>query len=287
MGTEAAAIICLAGKSVRMGDHKPLLPFAGTTVISSLVKVFKTAGVKSIVLVTGRDAACVEQEMKSQDVHIVHNPDFESTDMFASVKIGLEAATNLADVFFITPGDAVLFLPETVAAMLEEIKQTKNDVVVPAFADERGHPVLISRPVCSSALAYSGENGLRGVLTGFQDKTSVLETDDFGILFDMDYPEDYEQAKRLEAGRRQGQFGDLNISMAKTALRAAAKLEKTEIKVSKRAVISQALFNQDNPEPHSEIIKWQKKLMNEESTSSELKQCIEQMTGSDIQKIVR
>ena len=286
MSMDTAAIICLAGRSSRMGSYKSLMPFAGTTVISHLVSVFRSAGIEHIVLVTGRDASSVEQEMEGSDVHLVHNPDFESTDMFASVKIGLEAAQEQAGGFFITPGDAVLFAPETVSAMMKERKLTKKDVVVPTFANQKGHPVLISPSVRNSAMAYSGENGLRGVLAGFEDSTSLLEINDFGVLFDMDYPEDYEQVKRLDEGRREGRFRETDIAMAKTALRAAVMLDEASIKVNRRAVITSALFNQTERISSAEAIVWEKRLKNKGLSPHELEQCLEQMTGGNIQNFI-
>ena len=87
---EAGALIVAAGRSVRMGDFKPLMEFKGETVIRRVVRSLKEAGASPIFLVTGYRGEDLRAHLTGEDIRFVENPDYAATQMFDSVKLGLE-----------------------------------------------------------------------------------------------------------------------------------------------------------------------------------------------------
>src|SRR5688572_22444122 len=81
---QIAAIILAAGRSRRMGNFKPLLPFGKQTVIESCVRNLRAAGVSEIVVVLGHQAEAVREQLNSASVAFVTNPDAGS-EMSASI----------------------------------------------------------------------------------------------------------------------------------------------------------------------------------------------------------
>ncbi len=83
------AIVPAAGQSRRMGVHKQLLPFGGTTVIGHIVDALCRSRIDEVCVVAGHQADLIRQALEGQAVRIVVNPDYERSDMLASIRCGL------------------------------------------------------------------------------------------------------------------------------------------------------------------------------------------------------
>ena len=188
------AVIPAAGLSSRMGAFKPLLPFDGATVIEAAVGSV-TPYIQTAAAVLGNRAGELDallQRRFGKLLTTVVNPDYASTDMLTSVKLGLRAMGE-CDAFFLLPGD----MPAIPAAVFEALCGAYDggcDVIYPVAGGRRGHPPLISARLIPDILAYEGEGGLRAILAGRQVRT--VEVPDRGVLTDLDTPEDYERAIR-------------------------------------------------------------------------------------------
>ena len=86
-----AAVILAAGRSSRMGEFKPLLPVPGGSMLTRELDLLACAGVRRTVVVTVHEAARIRSECDMPGVHFVHNPDYASTKMLDSVRLGLKA----------------------------------------------------------------------------------------------------------------------------------------------------------------------------------------------------
>src|SRR5512141_2092651 len=87
------AIVLAAGLSTRMGGRpKPLLPFAGETVVDRILGVLHECPVDDIVVVTGYHSETVERQVTAWGVRTAFNPDYASGEMLTSLQVGLRAA---------------------------------------------------------------------------------------------------------------------------------------------------------------------------------------------------
>jgi molybdenum cofactor cytidylyltransferase len=186
---KTCCVIVAAGLSSRMGRYKPLLPIEGEPAIVHLITTMQKAGVSHCVIVTGYRAddlraACCNLE----NISFVHNPDYATTDMLDSAKIGFRAVPNRYDRVFFTPAD----IPLIPGSVIQGLLQRTEALVYPSYRFKKGHPVSIDVKYLEPILAFTGDGGLRGAFASLSVEPAYLETDDPGILMDMDTPDDYQ-----------------------------------------------------------------------------------------------
>ncbi len=188
-GTGVAGAIMAAGCSSRMGQFKPLLPIGNTTFIRRIIGVMRSAGLDEIVVVGGFEYEELAGHLDGEGVRLLYNPDFETTDMFASFKIALRVLTDAPAVMF-TPADIVLPDETVYRALLSS--DPDADCIRPSYAGKSGHPILIRRRVFPMLLSYAGEDGLKSALNAADASYAWVDVDQKGILMDADTPEDYQ-----------------------------------------------------------------------------------------------
>ena len=182
-----AALIVAAGMSSRMGDFKPLLNIGSISIAQRVVATFQQAGVDKIVMITGYNATLLERHLSGNGVVFLRNEDYQTTQMFDSVCIGLRYLRDKCDRVLYTPVDIPLFTAATVRALLE----TDAPLACPAVDGETGHPTLIDASLFDRILADPGDQGLRGALDRCGAELRLLPVEDRGVLHDADTPEDY------------------------------------------------------------------------------------------------
>ncbi len=178
-------IIPAAGRSERMGRWKPILPFGASTIIDTVVENALQACTR-VILVTGyRGGELAARFNGRARVTVTENGGWEQ-GMFSSVRRGVAAVE--ADRFFVTPGD----MPWITPSVYERLLSCRGvDVVFPAFAGRRGHPVLFRRGVREAVLAADPARGRMRDIAGLFGSVD-LAWDDDTILRDIDTREDYE-----------------------------------------------------------------------------------------------
>lgn len=182
-----AALIVAAGRSSRMGCLKPLLQLNGQTLIRRIIDTFQAASIQPIVVVTGNQAEQIERHIVPSGVICVRNYQFEDSQMFDSIKIGLPLLRGQCNRFFFTPADIPLFRVSTV----KHLMNVGMTVSIPSYNKRNGHPILISAQMIDQILHYDGTDGLRGFLRSVPDK-EYISVDDPGILWDADTPQDFQ-----------------------------------------------------------------------------------------------
>ena len=202
---KVSGLILAAGLSSRMGDFKPLMQINQKSLITLCVDSMLQAGVSRVVVVLGHRTAEVEAALQpyaeTGRIGFAYNTDYASTDMLASVKKGL-AALPPCDAFYLLPGDMPAVAQATYAALRREMERTNAAVVFPSVDGRRKHPPLIASAGIPAILAYTGDEGLRGVWKQFS--CSLVEVEDTGCTLDADTIEDYERLKRYLEKERSG-----------------------------------------------------------------------------------
>jgi molybdate transport repressor ModE-like protein len=184
---EVGALIVAAGMSSRMGEFKPMLNIGTISIAQRIVATFNRSGVNKVVMVTGYNAVTLERHLAGNGIIFLRNENYETTQMFDSVKIGLRYLQNKCDKVLFTPVDIPLFTPNTVQAMLA----TDAALACPVCRGEKGHPLLIDNRLISKILCDSGEQGLRGATERCGVPLLCVPVEDPGTLYDADTPEDF------------------------------------------------------------------------------------------------
>lgn len=215
------AIIVAAGLSTNVNEVKPMLCIGEKTIISTIIDNVKAAGVDDIVVVAGYESEKLTRYLENEDVKVIKNAEYASTEMFDSICLGIRSIKKDYDGLLIIPVDIPLVKPDTIKKMLK----TKADVVRPVFCGTTGHPVLISSNCIDNVLEHDGENGLKGALASiFTNKTYLnkhtlvdLEVDDMGIVMDSETSADFKALKsKAIQNRSDGElWGDIKINLVK------------------------------------------------------------------------
>lgn len=186
---QIGALIVAAGMSSRMGEFKPMLSIGSISVAQRIIATLSQSGVSKIVMVTGYNATILERHLAGNGIIFLRNENYETTQMFDSVKIGLRYLLDKCDKVLFTPVDVPLFTARTVKTILD----SGAPLACPMCEGRQGHPILIANSLIPEILNDCGEQGLKGAM----DRCSVplvrIDVDDPGTIHDADTPEDFSQ----------------------------------------------------------------------------------------------
>jgi CTP:molybdopterin cytidylyltransferase MocA len=185
---KVAGLIVAAGLSSRMKDFKPMMKIGNQTIIKRVILTLKEAGANPIVVITGFKADELEESLKDIDVICLRNDKYATTQMFDSVKIGLEYLKDRCDTVLFTPGDIPLFSLESVRQLLK----SGEKLAKPVCNGRGGHPLLIDSSFIDSILACNKDGGLKAALQELDLCVKKIEVRDKGVLLDADTKQDFE-----------------------------------------------------------------------------------------------
>jgi molybdenum cofactor cytidylyltransferase len=160
------ALVLAAGAGSRFGGGKLVAPFGAGVLL---------------------DGAFAERSGQASRLVLVHAAD-HAEGLSASLRAGLAALPPEADGAFVFLGD----MPRVPSALARRLAGALGDrsAAAPVFEGRRGHPVLIARALFAELMALSGDRGAGPVLAALGDRLALVETDDSGVLFDVDRPGD-------------------------------------------------------------------------------------------------
>lgn len=187
-------IILAAGRSVRMGRPKLLLPWEGTTVLGHLLAQWRGLGVRQSAVVCAADDEGIARELDRLGFpgeERIYNPAPER-GMFSSLQAASQwrgwnaGLTHWAVVL----GDQPHLRHETLRRLLEFSAAHPGEVCQPARGGHGRHPVILPRSEFLS-LANSAAADLKQFLAALPRPPALCEMEDPGLDLDMDRPEDY------------------------------------------------------------------------------------------------
>lgn len=194
-----AAIVLTAGESSRMGSPKALLSFEGKPFIERIVTVLKASKVGKIVVVLGFHAEEIKPRIRQLPVSIVVNRDYakgQLSSMIAAIQsLEAEQAGEKVDGALIHLVDHPFLNRSLIDEMIDVFYESKKLIVVPRYKGRRGHPVLFAQRLFSELLSAPLDQGAKVVVHSHRDETLEIDTEDEGVVIDIDTPEEYR--KRL------------------------------------------------------------------------------------------
>jgi molybdenum cofactor cytidylyltransferase len=189
------AVILSAGESSRMGRPKALLPIDGVRFVAKIVAALKSTDVGNIIVVLGHHAEEMRQKIGDLPVTILVNHDYKQGQL-SSLQVAIRHLESSSEG---SPVDGILvhlvdhpYISATlVDLMIDRFYETKKLIVVPRFQGRRGHPVIFARALFLELLAAGTDQGAKPVVHAHRDDTLEIDTDDEGVLIDIDTPEEY------------------------------------------------------------------------------------------------
>lgn len=190
------AVILAAGEGKRMGQQtKQLLPWGSTTVLGQTIGNVPQTAVYQRLVVTGHEAAAVQQIAHSAGARTVHNPAYAAGEMLSSLQTAVRALDESVTAVLVLLADQPMVRPETMALLLEAYWQGHSDLIAPMFAGQRGNPVLIGRRFFAELLALPPGDAPRTLLRRHADQLHLVQVPTDDILRDLDSPEQYKHER--------------------------------------------------------------------------------------------
>ena len=186
-----AAVLLAAGRSRRMGEFKPLLPFGDRSVVEACVSNLHEAGVGEVVVVVGHRAEEVRAALaRFESVRFATNDEPES-EMGVSVARGVEALGDETEAALVALVDHPAVPPASVACLIEARRRTGARLVVPEWEGRGGHPVLVDLSLRDEIVRVAPRAGLRAVFDAHRREVLRVPAASPFVVRDMDTWDDY------------------------------------------------------------------------------------------------
>jgi len=189
-GSRVAGIVLAAGRSSRMAPRNKLVELIeGEPVVRRVAAVAVTSDASPIVVVTGHDAAAVENALRGLDVTITFNPGY-GDGLSASLRAGLRALPPNVDGALVLLGD----MPNVEAATLRSLIAVftgAEAICVPVHQGRRGNPVLWGSRWFAEMMEISGDIGAKSLMARHNARVIEVEVATNSIFADVDTPADF------------------------------------------------------------------------------------------------
>ena len=184
-----AALILAAGLGRRMGKSKPLIRIDGRPALSLILSRIDEVGITCKIVVLGREARRIEEEVGLAGCRIVVN-DRPEEGLSSSLRLGLSAVPTDADGVLIFHADMPFIEKSTISAVISTAEGGAK-IAAPAYRGRRGFPVYFARSSLSDLSAsLAGDSGGRGYIADHPELLTLVDVDDPGCIEDIDRPED-------------------------------------------------------------------------------------------------
>ena len=176
-------ILLAAGSGSRFGADKLLHPLAdGTPIAVASLRTLKSALPKVIAVIRSGNGG-LRTLLENEQVDVYECKDAH-LGMARSFVCGIEASPD-ADGWIIALGDMPFLRPQTINSVAARVTHTGR-IVIPAYRGQRGHPVGFGRRYLSELEKLEGDEGARSVIARHPGEVELLESDDDGIVRDVD-----------------------------------------------------------------------------------------------------
>lgn len=191
-----SAIILAAGKSLRMGFPKLLLPIEGKSLLQHVIDSALKSKVDDVVVVLGAEAAKLKREIKPGKARIIVNTSYEEGQS-TSLRAGLQSINPKSRAVIILLGDQPFINSATINALVDKYQESGSPVVAPVYNGKRGNPVLFDRSLIPELLSASGDQGGRKIVEKYIDRIATIEIDSAIVGIDIDTWDDYQKMSRF------------------------------------------------------------------------------------------
>jgi molybdenum cofactor cytidylyltransferase len=189
------AILLAAGKSMRMGSLKGLLPWGDKTLFEHQLMELEKSLIDTIIVVVGYQAEHFMKITKDRPIKTVYNQHFQSGKC-SSLLTGLRTMESSSDAILVVAVDQPTSF-EVINRLLKSLSKGEDKIAVPLFNGKRGHPVLFSGSILVDLLSIKEETlGIRSIFQKYDESISEVPISDCIIQLNLNTPEDYEAAIR-------------------------------------------------------------------------------------------
>ena len=189
-----AAAILAAGESRRMGRPKALVPFEGLTFVEHLLQATNHPRVGIVRVVLGANAESIQAELKLDQEIVVVNQDWQQGQLSSIQSAIRSLPADQTAGLLLCPVDHPLISTQLVSRLIAEFDSDRKLIVVPTHQGRRGHPVIFHASLYAELLDASPNVGARQVVWAHPDAIAEIETDEAGVILNLNDPETMRKA---------------------------------------------------------------------------------------------
>jgi molybdenum cofactor cytidylyltransferase len=184
-----------AGESTRMRSPKPLLEWDGSTLIEFQIRELLAGGVDEVIAVLGHRADEVRPIAEPAGARCVLNAAYRE-GRAGSIRTGASAVPDNAVAVVVLNVDQ----PSSrniVRVVLNGHRSGGNLITTPAYGGRHGHPAIFAGALLPELRSVDeASEGLRAINRRHADRRGEVPIDDATVLLDLNFPADYESARR-------------------------------------------------------------------------------------------
>lgn len=182
--TAIGIIVLAAGSSRRFGADKRLASFdPQTSLLEKTLTTIPDTFTRKILVLRKDDIALAEQFSKAWEICLAEAPESGMANSLASAI----ARAGSWEGAVIALGDMPYIASQTYIQIQHALSQ--SNIVIPVFEGQRGNPVGFRKQYFAEIRKLQGDKGAKPLLEKYLEQCVELETDDSGILKDIDRPE--------------------------------------------------------------------------------------------------
>ncbi len=195
-------VILGAGASSRMGRPKLLLPWDNTSVVGHLIRQWESLNANQIAIVCRSNDEALHAELDRLDFpkrNRITNPQPER-GMFSSILCAAnwDGWNDELTAWAIVLGDQPHLRPDTLRGLLSFYRKYTDAICQPAHNGHARHPVLLPRSAFAELRIAHAET-LKDFLENTTCRIVEHPMSDPGLTLDLNRPEDYEWAVKLNS----------------------------------------------------------------------------------------
>lgn len=180
-------ILLAAGQSRRFGSDKLIYPLPDGIPVAVAALRPLLQSVSRVVAVVRPNAARLSALLHAEGAVVVTCPRAHA-GMGASLAWGV-AATAQATGWIVALADMPFIQPATCQQVATALQRGAL-LAAPVYRGQRGHPVGFADRLGAALRGLTGDQGARDVLSAHKDQLRLIETDDAGVIHDIDVAAD-------------------------------------------------------------------------------------------------
>jgi len=182
-----AGILLAAGQSRRFGSNKLLHPITDNTPMLFIAAEKLVGVMPEVTVVINEGLLSYAVQLEQRGLRVIVNPDADS-GIGSSIACGVRASHS-AMGWLIALADMPYLKISTLQQLYNRLK-AGADIVAPVYDQQRGHPVGFHRRYKDDLVALQDDVGARHIISRNQQRLELVDTDDSGVLTDIDQLQD-------------------------------------------------------------------------------------------------
>jgi len=149
--------------------------------LSHLTETFLATDIDDLIVVVGYQAEWVKKELRSKDIKVVVNPSYEQ-GLSKSLRCGLQMVTRATTAVVLALGNRPFIESGVIDKLITAYKKERAPIVVPAYREIGGHPVIFDAALVPELFRVRGNVGGRDVIAHHRQELIQVTVEDTGIF---------------------------------------------------------------------------------------------------------